>query len=197
MAGFKLPFVVEPPKPVGTKVIGNEKTGTLRIPIKGYLTTGEKSFAQQALSGDDGTLKMIAVSRSISRDKNIPLDEAYSMVTRLLAGESDGALRELHAEYNDQLSEILTSLSLMADKEKLVAATILLRYRVDPRVDFEYVMSEIHPDLVEELHATFQAESEGDASILGESEQAETEKPTVNEIEKKPSRRRKTNTETE
>ena len=197
MAGIKLPFVVEPKKPLGSVKIGDEDSGVLEIPIKGYLTSGEKSFIQQALSGDDGTLKMIALSRKVSNDKEITLDEAYGRVTDLLGGANDPDSRNLQAEYNEELSEILSTLTLMQDREKLVAATVILRYRINPKIDFDYIMAELHPTLVDKLYEIYQAESVGDSSILQSmaEESAEEKKPlTVNEIEKKPSRRRKANT---
>ena len=200
MAGIKLPFVVEPKGSLGSVMVGkDETTGKIEIPVKGYLTAGEKTFAQNALGGDDSTLQIIALSRKIGKDKGITLAEAYQITQDLLGGIVKDEDSDLHLEYNNELSEILTSLALMQDKEKLVAATLLLKYRVNQDIDFEYVMSELHSTIIEDLYELYQAESDGDVEMLqsmmngGEKE----EPSTINEVEKKPSRRRKTATPTE
>ena len=190
----KLPFVVQPKaKPVMHRY-GSEASGLMEIPVKGYLTTGEKSFVQQAMSAEESTVAIIALARQVATEYNVSLEVAYNEVLVVLGGrvpDAENALnhREMQIKFNKELSAILTALSMNADKEKMVAAIAMLRYRVNPTIEFEDVMT-MHPDLINGLYEVYLAEQKGDMSILEKTEEGKAE--SLENIEKKPSRRRKT-----
>ena len=190
----KLPFVVQPKaKPVMHRY-GSEASGLMEIPVKGYLTTGEKSFVQQAMSAEESTVSIIALARQVATEYNVSLEVAYNEVLVVLGGrvpDGENSLnhREMQIKFNKELSAILTALSMNADKEKMVAAIAMLRYRVNPTIEFEDVMT-MHPDLINGLYEVYLAEQKGDMSILEKAEEGKAE--SLETIEKKPSRRRKT-----
>lgn len=193
----KLPFVVQPKaKPVMQKV-GSEEAGVIEVPVRGYLTTGEKSFVQQTMSTDDSTLEIVKLSRQVSAKYNMGLDEAYQFVIRVISGQENSETgREISIEFSHDISKILTAMVLMQDKEQIVAAMVLLRYRTGIDIDFEDVIK-LHPDLISGLYAVYQSEAQKDASLLELAYKDEEQKDlTVNEIEKKPSTRRKSKEET-
>lgn len=190
----KLPFVVQPKRKAVMHRYGSEDAGYMEVPVKGYLTTGEKSFVQQAMSAEESTVAIIALARKVATEYNVELEVAYTEILVVLGGkkaEGENALnhREMQIRFNEELSSILTSLSMNADKEKMVAAIAMLRYRVNPTIEFEDVMT-MHPDLIDGLYKVYIAEQKGDASIL--EDKVEQKEESIEQLEKKPSRRRKT-----
>ena len=193
MDSSKLPFVVQPKRKAKLHRFGSDDAGYMEIPVKGYLTTGERSFIQQAMTAEESTVAIVSLSRKIATEYNMDLDQAYNEVLVVMGGaKSEGTeilnSREIALKYNAELTQILTNLSINADKEKMVAAIALLRYRVNPDIEFEDVMK-LHPDLINGLYDIYKAESEGDLKML--EDKVELKKESVEEIEKKPSRRRK------
>jgi len=192
----KLPFVVQPKRePIFKKV--EVDGGYFEVPIYGYLTTGEKSFFQQALGSDDSTLQIISLARQVGAEESIDLDSAYQLVLKAISGGEDPKVKDIQYKFNKELTEVLSGLSLMAEKEMLVSAAIILKFRVNNNIEFDDVMG-FPPELVSQLADIYQAEASGDASILESKEEREEknkEPESVVEMEKKPSRRKRTTTE--
>lgn len=189
----KLPFVVEPRRPEVMVEIGSEESGKISIGRKGYLTTGEKAFVQQAIGSDETTLKIISISRKISTDQGISIDRAYADTVAILGGHggNDSRLKEIETNYMEDFTELLTLLSTMQTKEEIISALCLLKYRIDADITIDEVLK-LHPDIISGLAELYILEekkslmefSEGKISEEGPQELSEEE------IEKKPSRRR-------
>ena len=85
---------------------GSEEAGYMEIPVKGYLTTGEKSIVQQAMATEESTVSIIALARQVATEYNVSLEMAYSEILVVLGGKpSEGETnlnhREMQIKYNN------------------------------------------------------------------------------------------------
>jgi hypothetical protein len=142
-----LPFVVQPKlKPI-IEQIGSEESGKIEIERRGYLTSGEKAFVQQAVNYDSTPGLIIGLARQVSKDQSMGLEDAYQMCLRFMSGAVGPEEYEIEQQYTEQLNELLKNLALLQSKEEILAATCLVKYRVDPDMDVADVMA-LHPDLI-------------------------------------------------
>lgn len=185
----KLPFVVQPKREAIEELIGTEESGIISIKRMGYLTTGEKSFVQQAISGDDGTLRIIGLARKVSIDEGVSLDEGYSKVVSIISGISNDESKRIESKYLSDFTELLNALSVLQSKEKLIYALCLLRYRVNSEISVDDVMG-LHSDIIDGL-AELYREEESNSITKFKSKEGEEEVVDVYAIEKKPSKRAK------
>ena len=203
----KLPFVIEPRRKPIMERIGSEDSGYIEIERRGYLTSGEKAFVQQAVSSDEGTIRIIGLSRKIASQNNTALESAYRDVISILGGNSSGdeRLKAIEDEYFEEFSDVLNTLALMQSREQLIAAVCLLKYRVDADMDVNTVL-DLHPDIVSGLGELYKEEErksvekliEAEKALLEEtSEESEgSEEPEVDldKMEKKQGRRTRQST---
>jgi hypothetical protein len=75
------------------------------------------------------------------------LEDAYQMCLRFMSGAVGPEEYEIEQQYTEQLNELLKNLALLQSKEEILAATCLVKYRVDPDMDVADVMA-LHPDLI-------------------------------------------------
>ena len=195
----RLPFVVQPRRQPITVRIGTEESGIMEVMRKGYLTTGEKAFMQSAIGSDETTVKIVSISRKIANDLNVPLDTAYADVVAILGGKSavDDRLKDIEVRYMDDFSDLLTLLTGMQTKEKLIAALCMLKYRVNSDLDINDVLT-LHPDLIVGLSDLYDMEERKSIEGLEVEESSDysaskDEPLTVEQIEKKPRGRRSQN----
>lgn len=190
----KLPFVVQPKREPIIEQIGSEESGVITIERRGYLTSGEKAFVQQAISSDDGTLRIIGLARKVAKGGSI--ESGYQDVMSILGGNPTGdeRLKQIEVEYFSEFTELLNSLSLMQSKEELITALCLLMYRVDPGASVDDVL-ELHPDIVKGLALLYKDEERKSIEAFEKTEEkseettAEEKEVTVEALEKKRSRR--------
>jgi hypothetical protein len=203
MSTSKLPFVVQPKREVIQEQVGSEEAGYISISRRGYLTSGEKAFMQQAIGSDETTLKIINIARTISNESGVSLDSAYADTVAILGGRSaiEPRLRDIETKYMEEFTDLLSLLSNMQTKEKLLAACCLLKYRVDNDIEITDVLS-LHPDIIEGLAELYSLEEvkslENLKSGFKESQESQESQEddstlTTEQIEKKPSRRRSQN----
>lgn len=147
----KLPFVVQPRlKPIIER-IGTEETGILEIERRGYLSAGEKAFLQQSQTGDDVSVKMLALVRKVSKDIKISLEAAHQGVMNVLSGKVDGPNdAKIASKYSTEIEHIMTLAMSTESRRILSQAACMLMYRVDPDLEIEEIM-QLHPDLLQAL----------------------------------------------
>lgn len=192
----KLPFVVQPRRQPIIEQIGSEEAGYIGIERRGYLTSGEKAFVQQAVSSDDGTLRIINLARRISVQNDVSIEAGYNDVMTILGGNpaKDPRLTSIEVEYFTEFTELLNSLTIMQSKEEIITALCLLMYRVDLDITLDDVMG-MHPDIIKGL-ALLYKEEEAKSLTRFEPEKQESEDEAasgsvdvVGELEKKRTRR--------
>lgn len=188
----KLPFVVQPKRKAIQERIGSEESGYIEIERRGYLTTGEKSFVQQALASDDSTINIISLARKISNDYNVKIEDGYNDVMQIISGLSRGdeRLKKIEIENFSEFSELLSDLSRVQAKEELITAMAMLIYRVNADITIEDVMG-YHPDIISDLAKLYKEEESRsiDKFVQAEQEQEQEEVIDIAEMEKKPSKR--------
>lgn len=192
---IKLPFVVQPKREPILEQVGSEEAGKITIERRGYLTSGEKAFVQQAISSDDGTLRIIGLARKISSKVGGSIEAGYQDVMSILGGNpgNDERLKEIEVEYFSEFTELLNSLTLMQSKEELITALCLLMYRVNPETTVDDVLT-LHPDIIKGLALLYKDEERKSIEAFEKQEEAEEssdpkEEATVEALEKKRSRR--------
>lgn len=188
----RLPFVVQPRREAVTIEVGSEESGKISILRKGYLTTGEKAFMQSAIGSDETTVKIVSISRRIANDEGIPLEKAYSDTVSILGGKgaTDERLKDIETKYMDDFSDLLTLLTNMQTKERLISALCMLKYRVNAEIDINDVLT-LHPDIIEGLSELYDLEDKKSLEGLelpseGEQASQDPDQITASEIEKKP-----------
>lgn len=190
-----LPFIVEPRLAPIIEEIGSEESGKISCERRGYLSSGEKAFVQQAIGGDDTTLKIIGLSRKIANECSSTLEVAYGDAISIISGlgSSNSKLKELEIKYFDEFNELMNSLATVQSKEQLIQAICMIKYRIDASVEVEEVM-ELHPDIIEGLSKLYKdEESKSVERLRGGSEDKKlselSEEEVIMELEKKPRKR--------
>jgi hypothetical protein len=187
----KLPFVVEPRlKPI-IEEIGSEESGKIQIERRGYLTSGEKAFFQQIKQSDQGTGKLIALSRKISRDLKIEMTKAYEVILRVLSGSSGEEPIDIRVEndYAEELAVILQDLTAGQTSDELVMAACLIRYRIDSEFQINEIMK-LHPDIISGLAELYRDEDEKSVDRLMKDEETKDGKEaSLEKVAKKSSPR--------
>lgn len=191
----KLPFVVEPRRKPIVENVGTEESGQIAIERRGYLSSGEKAFVQQALSSDSASLQIINLARKVSSQNKITLDEAYNLCVSILAGTAAGSKQaelaeKVEKELFEDFSELLKNLSSIQAKETLIKAFCLLQYRIDLDLSMSDVM-DLHPDIISGLANLYDEEEARSTERMDMKEKAEEDGEVS--IEKKPARRKTVN----
>lgn len=146
-----LPFVVAPRREPIIEVLGSEESGQIEIQRKGYLTVAEKSFMQQASSGDETVSILHRVAGKVARDRGL---QASEVVQKLAGGDLADPMFD---EYQEEISSIYSAMGSFEQRRKIVAATCLLYFRISQEWSIENTMG-MHPDLVDDLYGLFQDE---------------------------------------
>lgn len=193
----KLPFVVEPRRKPIIEQIGSEESGKIEIERRGYLSSGEKAFVQQAIGSDDSTIKIIGLARKIAASTNSTLEYAYADAIAILSGSSigDPRLKAIEADHFDEFNELLNALTSVQTKEKIISAICMVKYRLNPDVDINDVM-ELHPDIIDGLAELYKDEEARSIDrLVDDKAQEEVEElsgdEAVLELEKKPRTRKR------
>lgn len=196
MSPIKLPFVVEPRRKPIIERIGSQDGGFIEIERRGYLSSGEKAFVQQAIGGDSSTIQIIGLARKIASKYSSTLEYAYADCVAILGSAINGdeRLRQIEAEYFDEFNEIMNALSSIQTKEKLISAICMLKYRVNADIDVNDVM-DLHPDIIDGLADLYRDEDARSITRLMEDStnepKGETGGENIEELEKKRGRPRK------
>jgi hypothetical protein len=190
----KLPFVVRPRLSPVIERIGNEEVGIIEIERRGYLSAQEKNFTQQFETSDRGTSAVIKLSRKIGAKYSISLDKAYAIAIEAISGQFSPENKEYSEkameDFQDEIAETMSSLSMMQTKSEIVEALCLLIHRVNSDITPDDIL-DVHPDIISGLSALYKDElvkSIERIEQLNKKDENDKE-PTVEEIEKK--RRRK------
>lgn len=168
MAGKKvtLPFVVAPRLEPIMHQCGSDESGKIEIMRRGYLTVAEKSFMQQASTGNETMIKLHSLASKVASANGMQTSE---VIETLGKGSFDASL---FADYEDELTEILSEMATLEERNKIAAAACLLIFRVDQDFGIEEVM-ELHPDIVADLYLLYLMEDQ--KSLEGFEKLSETE----------------------
>ena len=154
----KLPFIVEPRlKPI-MEEIGSEESGKIQIERRGYLTSGEKAFFQQAKQGDNSTSGLITLARKVARATGLDVTKAYEAVIRVIGGtQSEEVDKKIEDEFAEELSNVLRDLTSGQTHDEILMAMCLIRYRINSEFVIEEML-EMHPDIVTQLAELYRQE---------------------------------------
>ena len=126
-----LPFLQAPAK-ASTRVVGNEASGTLEVPVLGGLTVAESATIQDLLSGDQSTfVKAAQIADAIAKAEEVTLVEAFELVEAAVAGrdlEPEAmAMKLRHAARMEEMGQVLRS---AGERTRQATVTALIRHRL-------------------------------------------------------------------
>jgi hypothetical protein len=188
-----LPFIVEPRLSPVIDKIGTEESGIIEIRRQGYLSVSERNFVQQIQRSDSSTQLIIKLSRSISGKYQIGLDKAYQVAMAALGGDavSDDLAKYvplIESEFDEEISATINGLTQLQAQAELVEALCMIINRVDANFTPSEI-AKVHPDLITALSSLYRDELNKSTERIKEL-QEENGTP-IEEIEKKPSTRKK------
>lgn len=186
----KLPFVVEPRLKPRLEKVGSDESGYLECERRGYLTSGEKAFVQQAFSNDDSTILLIGLARKVAHHYEVDVSSAYQAVIAVLSGGEPEGFESLQALFFEDINNCIRELTNLQAREDMVMALCMLRYRVNTEASVEDVMG-LHPDVVKGLVELYRDEEARSVERLkGEVKEDEIQdgmtEDKIKEAEKKP-----------
>ena len=149
----KLPFLVQPKREPIIEKLGSEEIGTIEICRRGYLTVSEKSFMQQSQSGDTAIVGLHRLAAKVARETGRELTEITDMITK---GDFSDPAFDPHSE---ELEVLISGLSAVEARTKIIAATCLIMYRCSDDWTVEQTL-ELHPDLIDEVYMLYLEEDQ-------------------------------------
>ena len=190
---MRLPFVVQPRREPEVVRVGSDDSGILEVKRYGYLTSGEKLFMSQNTQSGEEVQELLKLSKSVSAKHKVGFREAYEAVVSAMGeeGPEDSALvKEVRASYEDDLVRMGTLLAGSSQKETMLAALCMLKFRVDDNITLQEAM-EVHEDLLNDLARLYRSEAEKSLAAW-EFESDEVGEAAAEEAEKKPQKARTT-----
>lgn len=152
---LKLPFKTAP-SGFEKVVVGDRTIGELEIPKMLDLSPNERIFIKEALLDyPDLRTSAVKMARAIATKSGQKLLDVYNALTL-------GNTEEL-GEYLEEFIEFQDLMDRVTSQRRLVMATALLRYRVEPEwtIDHSGDANLIHPKLVEAIADFAQKEESG------------------------------------
>ena len=154
----KLPFVVQPRIESVKEIIGTEESGKIEIERKGYLTAGEKAFAQKGLGEDQLSAQVMGLSRRVSKRFSIDLQEAFELVSEsVTSGSSHKLAGKVEEEFKQDLFDLVQLLIENESKKEIIQASCMALYRIGGDITIDDVVN-LHPDLRAALVALYRDE---------------------------------------
>ncbi len=128
---MSLPFLQAPAK-VSKRVVGNEASGTLEVPVLGGLTVAESATIQELLAKDQSTfVKAAQIADAIAKAEGVTLVEAFELVEAAVAGrelEPEAmAMKLRHAARMEEMGQVLRS---AGERTRQATVTALIRHRL-------------------------------------------------------------------
>lgn len=180
----KLPFVVEPRlKPI-IEEIGSEESGKIQIERRGYLTSGEKAFFQQAKQSDNGTTGLIGLARKVARATELDMTKAYEAIVRIIGGQaSEEADKKIEDQFSDEISSVVRELTNGQTHDEILMAVCLIKYRIDASFELDEILS-MHPDIISGLAELYRQEDAKSIDRLTDASKGEEQ--GIEKVAKKP-----------
>tara|TARA_B100000035_G_scaffold304779_1_gene304872 strand:+ start:2232 stop:2786 length:555 start_codon:yes stop_codon:yes gene_type:complete len=178
----KLPFKTAPQ--AATRLVGNDKIGTLEFPVVGDLTVREQAYITDALAKKSTFLELARVANKVSRAAKIQPVAAHRFLTKCVTanmlGKDEGfdeKEENLRIKFAREIEEVSTFLLKTQWERQLVTVAALVRYRLEGMEKFspddcrdlsQQLIVEIYTFALEE-----QGSAEGDAVLTSEDDLAE------------------------
>tara|TARA_B100001173_G_scaffold308276_1_gene318250 strand:- start:1106 stop:1633 length:528 start_codon:yes stop_codon:yes gene_type:complete len=146
-----LPFVVAPRREPIVEMIGSEESGKFEIKRLGYLTVSEKTFMQQAMSGDQSMVILQRLALKVSKEQGIQMQEVVELL-------SSGDFQDKRlVGHEEEISEVISTMSTFENRRKIIAVTCLILFRISESWGIEQTM-DLHPDILDGLYELFTEE---------------------------------------
>lgn len=128
---MSLPFL-QAPANTSKRVVGNEASGTLEVPVLGGLTVAESATIQELLAKDQSTfVKAAQIADAIAKAEGVTLVEAFELVEAAVAGrelEPEAmAMKLRHAARMEEMGQVLRS---AGERTRQATVTALIRHRL-------------------------------------------------------------------
>ena len=163
MAG-KLPFLVEPRREPILEKLGDEESGVIEMKRLGYLTVSEKAFMQQANNNDTTVLEMHRLAARVGRERGVATAD---VIKAMSTGQFES---DMFDGFEEELAAVVASMSSLEDRNKLIAVTGMILFRIDAEWGIDDTMA-LHPDLVDAIYELYLEEDRRSLSAFKAIEQ--------------------------
>lgn len=157
---MSLPFL-QAPATAESRVVGNEASGTLEVPVLGGLTVAESATIQDLLEKDQSSfVRGAQIADQIAKTEGITITEAFELVSDAVAGrvlEPDAeAIKIRHAA---QIEEVGRVFRAAGQRSQQATVTALIRHRLG-MPDWTLAQTqELHRRLFADLYALAEEEA--------------------------------------
>jgi hypothetical protein len=126
-----LPFITPPAAPT-VRLVGNDASGTLELPVLGGLTTDEDGTLQNLLNDDSSAfVKCAQVADAISKAEGITIVEADKLINDVINGEGlEPAAQDLRLRYAEQIERVGHAYVMASHHIRDAMVTTLIRHRL-------------------------------------------------------------------
>jgi hypothetical protein len=126
-----LPFLQAPSKPE-TRLVGNEASGTLEVPILGGLTVAESATIQDLLEADQSSfVRGAQIADAIAKAEGVTITEAFELISDAVAGQQlEPAAEEIKLRHADQIEAVGRVFRSAGQRTQMATVTALIRHRL-------------------------------------------------------------------
>ncbi len=129
---MSLPFLQAPAK-ASKRVVGNEASGTLEVPVLGGLTVAESATIQDLLAKDQSSfVKGAQAADAIAKAEGITLTEAFELIEASVAGrELEPAAEAMKLKHAAKIEEVGQVFRSAGQRTQQATVTALIRHRLN------------------------------------------------------------------
>jgi hypothetical protein len=126
-----LPFLQAPAAP-RKRVVGNNESGTLELPVLGGLTVGESAVIADLLAGEQSSfVKGAQIADAIAKEEHITLLEAFQLIENAIGGkELEPAAETMRLKHAARIEEVARIYTASGQRNMEASVTALVRCRL-------------------------------------------------------------------
>jgi len=157
---MSLPFL-QSPATAESRVVGNEASGTLEVPVLGGLTVAESATIQDLLEKDQSSfVRGAQIADQIAKTEGITITEAFELVSDAVAGRAlEPDAEAIKIRHVAQIEEVGRVFRAAGQRSQQATVTALIRHRLG-MPDWTLAQTqELHRRLFADLYALAEEEA--------------------------------------
>ena len=127
---------------MSTKLVGNDKIGTLEFPVVGDLTVREQAYITDGMAKNSTFLELARVANKVARSAKIQPVAAHRFLTKCVTanmvgkGDFDEKEENLRIKFAREIEELSTFLLKTQWERQLITVAALVRCRLEGMEEF-------------------------------------------------------------
>lgn len=125
-----LPFLT-PPAATTTRLIGNDRCGTLELEVRGGLTVGESATISELLAKEQSNfVKGAQIADAIAKEESLSLTEAFQIIESAISGKTlEPAADAIRVKHAARIEEVAIVYAQAGQRNIEATVTALIRSR--------------------------------------------------------------------